>query len=289
MSTVPSLEALTRLADPLADRTVAAIVGAWGGASQPGADAIARLATATRLMAQWRNNASLADWQPAPGSADPALVETLRAYLREGCRLPVWMDPARVARAEAIFMHEGPLSCTLLFCASLPECYVPPQLAEVLHVAGQLEAHTEHRIRQTAAMVFPVMLKGGLTDPAGSGIAQVLKVRLIHATIRHLILHGDPEQMPGAVAAQPPAGGPSRAPPEGARTKAGASARPSSTRTGGRASIVAAVPGRARCPFPHHAHGAWPYALGHHCARPAAARVQHRSCSFGARQWASAV
>ncbi|MBK8358138.1 MAG: DUF2236 domain-containing protein [Comamonadaceae bacterium] len=34
----------------------------------------------------------------------------------------------------------------------------------------------------------------------------MLKVRLIHATIRHLILHGDPEQMPGAVAAQPPAG-----------------------------------------------------------------------------------
>ena len=67
MSTDASLEALTRLADPLADRTVAAIVGAWGGASQPGTDAIARLATATRLMAQWRNNASLADWQPAPG------------------------------------------------------------------------------------------------------------------------------------------------------------------------------------------------------------------------------
>jgi hypothetical protein len=44
-------------------------------------------------MAQWRNNASLADWQPAPGSADPALVETLRAYLREGCRLPAWLGP----------------------------------------------------------------------------------------------------------------------------------------------------------------------------------------------------
>ena len=104
-------------------------------------------------------------------------------------------------------MQEGPLSCTLLFCASLPECYVPPRLAEVLHVAGQLEAHTEHRIRQTAAMVFPVMLKGGLTDGAGCGIAQVLKVRLIHATIRHLILHGDPEQARGLIAAHP-AGGP---------------------------------------------------------------------------------
>lgn len=195
-----SLEPLTRRADPLADRTVAAIVGPWRDATQPGSEALARLAQATRLMAQWRDNASLADWQPDTDVGDPALVAALRDYLRAGSRLPGWTDPARIARAESVFMREGPLSCTLLFCASLPECYVPPQLAEVLHVAGQLEAHTEHRIRQTAAMVFPVMLRGGLTDPSGCGVAQVLKVRLIHATIRHLILHGDPEQVSGRMA-----------------------------------------------------------------------------------------
>jgi hypothetical protein len=77
-----------------------------------------------------------------------------------------------------------------------------PQLAQVLHIAGQLEQHTEHRIRQTAAMVFPVMMKGGLTDPEGSGVAQVLKVRLIHATIRHLILRGDPQKVRGRVPPQ---------------------------------------------------------------------------------------
>ncbi|HSV45955.1 MAG TPA: oxygenase MpaB family protein, partial [Ramlibacter sp.] len=60
--------------------------------------------------------------------------------------------------------------------------------------------HTEHRIRQTAAMVFPVMMKGGLTAPEGSGIAQVLEVRLIHATIRHLILRGAPESATGRIA-----------------------------------------------------------------------------------------
>ena len=62
----------------------------------------------------------------------------------------------------------------------------------VLHVAGQLEAHTEYRIRATAAMIFPVMMIGGLTRPDGGGLSQVLKVRLIHATIRHLILRGNP-------------------------------------------------------------------------------------------------
>ena len=41
-------------------------------------------------------------------------------------------------------------------------------------------------------MIFPVMLRGGLTTPDGGGVAQVLKVRLIHATIRHLIMRGNP-------------------------------------------------------------------------------------------------
>ena len=64
------------------------------------------------------------------------------------------------------------LSCTLLFCASLPECYVLPDLAEVLHTTGQLEQRTDWRIRSTAAMIFPVMMRGGLTTPAGGGVAR---------------------------------------------------------------------------------------------------------------------
>jgi len=43
-------------------------------------------------------------------------------------------------------------------------------------------------------MIFPVMMRGGLTTADGGGVAQVLKVRLIHATIRHLILRGAPAQ-----------------------------------------------------------------------------------------------
>lgn len=43
----------------------------------------------------------------------------------------------------------------------------------------------------TAAMIFPVMLRGGLTQTQGAGVAQVLKVRLIHALIRHMILRGN--------------------------------------------------------------------------------------------------
>jgi hypothetical protein len=45
-------------------------------------------------------------------------------------------------------------------------------------------------------MIFPVMMRGGLTGAAGGGVAQALKVRLIHATIRHLVLRGEPGAAP---------------------------------------------------------------------------------------------
>src|SRR5688500_14550040 len=144
-------EAMMREADPLADRTVAAIIGPWcdgSGAMGPG---IARIGYATRLMSQWTTNASLASWAPEPGPANADVVAILRAYIDEASRLPEWTNLADLDRADDIFMDYGPLSCVLLFCASLPQCYVLPHLSEVLHVAGQLQAHTEHRIRQTAA------------------------------------------------------------------------------------------------------------------------------------------
>jgi ER-bound oxygenase mpaB/B'/Rubber oxygenase, catalytic domain len=205
-----TVDLASRLADPLADNAIAAIIGPWpDGESSLDAAALQRIGQVNRLMATWDTNASLQDWQ-APPDTDTNLALILQAYLRQGSALPNWADQKKVERAEAIFIENGPLSCTLLFCTSLPECYVLPNLADVLHIAGQLEAHTEHRIRQTAAMIFPVMMRGGLMGPEGQGLAQVLKVRLIHATIRHLILRGNPEAaksiVPAFTSATPPTG-----------------------------------------------------------------------------------
>jgi ER-bound oxygenase mpaB/B'/Rubber oxygenase, catalytic domain len=199
-----ALESFQYRADPLADATVAQMLGEW---SISAADDVQttiranaahwlRIQEANRLMAQWIDNASLTNWQPLAADGKPsdsAVARVLQDYVRKAQALPDWIDISQVNRAETIFTENGVLSCLILFCASLPECYVLPDLSDVLHAAGQLEKHTEHRIRATAAMIFPVMMRGGLTSPHGSGIAQVLKVRLIHAMIRNLILHGEPQ------------------------------------------------------------------------------------------------
>jgi hypothetical protein len=204
------LDAMRFRADPLADDTIARIVGAWAAPAELEASGAAlierhapqwqRLQCVTRAFAGWASNGDLDRWQ-APPDLPGDIAVALGDYLARARTLPDWADAARIRRAEEIFFDYGPLSCTLLFCASLPECYVVPDLAEVLHTTGQLDKHTEYRIRSTAAMVFPVMMQGGLNTPAGGGVAQVLKVRLIHATVRNLLLRAGPARAMAAFTA----------------------------------------------------------------------------------------
>ena len=196
------LDRMQYQADPLADDTIAAILGPWqplaASATVTAVDLAAtyalqwqRLDLVSKVFAQWELNHHLVGWR-ADASVPPEVAAPLEAYVRAAQALPDWADPALLERAGALFIDHGVLSCTLLFCASLPECYVVPDLSEVLHLTGQLQHRTEYRIRSTAAMVFPVMMRGGMTAADGGGLAQVLKVRLIHATVRHLILRGSP-------------------------------------------------------------------------------------------------
>ncbi|WEF33892.1 oxygenase MpaB family protein [Pseudoduganella chitinolytica] len=176
--------------DPLADDTIARVIDACDAPSGPWT----AIGIVNRELARWQTNADLKDWRASAGTP-PAVAAALEAYVRAGSALPDWAEEAKIGRAETLFMEMSMVSCALLFCASLPECYVLPDLAGVLHTAGQLEQHTDYRVRSTAAMIFPVMMQGGLTTPAGGGVAQVLKVRLIHATIRHLILRTNPARV----------------------------------------------------------------------------------------------
>ena len=189
-------------ADPLADKTIARLLGPW--CVDPGdsrevlrstnIERWRRLTIVNALIGQWKDNRCLTEWRAPPGTP-LEVASALEDYLRQIPGVPKWADTGSIVRAESIFMDQGVLSCILLFCASLPECYVIPDLSQALHLTGQLEQNTDYRIRATAAMVFPVMMPGGLTTPDGAGIAQVVKVRLIHAMVRNLILRGEPSEV----------------------------------------------------------------------------------------------
>ena len=57
------------LADPLADDTIAKIIGPWPDADMLDAEALARIGLVNRLMSTWGNNASLPkSWKSSPPS-----------------------------------------------------------------------------------------------------------------------------------------------------------------------------------------------------------------------------
>ena len=202
------LDRMQYRADPLADTTMSSILGPWNFLLTDASPKVLattwqpqweKIAIVSQTFAQWPDNRSIANWQGLGAGLVPEIADPLQRYARASVHLPQWADTQKIERAETLFMDYGALSITMLFCASLPECYVIPDLAAVLHVTGQLENHTTYRVRATGAMIFPVMMKGGLTEPEGGGVAQIFKVRLIHATIRNLILRGSPEEAMSAL------------------------------------------------------------------------------------------
>ena len=160
------LDQMTQTADPLADDTVAALSHRGGIAA---------------VNALWNNLLMNDELMPPDAPAE------LKAYLDQSARFPIWVDLALVRQAEAFFERNGPLCLVSLLCAGLPECYALKNEAAVLATTLQLEQHAYRRIFETTQLVVAVMRQGGM-NPSGEGIKATQKVRLLHATIRHLIL-----------------------------------------------------------------------------------------------------
>lgn len=196
--TVDLLNAAAQRADPIGHDVVVSLFDEGGD----------RVNEANRVLVSVPRNDSLPDFT----GVAPQLAESLTRFLETTRTLPSWAETDRIRRAEDLFFDHGILAILALFIASLPECYVVPSIAEVLNISGELVSRAEYRIRSTARMIVPVMAHGGLTGPDGYGIGNVQRVRLIHATIRHLILAGTrstsemeaasmrrhPERTPGA-------------------------------------------------------------------------------------------
>jgi len=109
------------------------------------------------------------------------------AFFETTAALPSWADLEQIAVAQRLFTRVGWATATGLFCSSLPQAYAARNGARVLLGTGGMTIHVERRIFETAQFVFDVLNEGSF-GPAGRGIRASQKVRLLHATIRHLTL-----------------------------------------------------------------------------------------------------
>jgi len=166
------LQQMRQTADPLADDTISALFAQHG---------------ITAVNSLW--NDLVANDELPPASSPPVI----QAYFARSAEFPPWADFKLIAQGETFFEQRGVLCLGTLLGGSLPECYVLTDEADVLGTTRQLINKAHRRVFETTQLVVAVMKVGGL-GRAGDGVRAAQKVRLMHAAIRHLILHTSGKQ-----------------------------------------------------------------------------------------------
>ncbi len=144
--------------DPAADRAVAEL-GAVGGAHRALDQALAQ---------------------------DPAAPAAMRHLVEEAADFPAWADERRLTRAGDLLFRSGVPGGISLGAKSLLSGYCSPAGNKPLVWSGRLETGVSRRLAETAKFVVAVAEPGGIL-PGGEGFRITLRVRLIHAQVRHLI------------------------------------------------------------------------------------------------------
>lgn len=125
------------------------------------------------------------------GIPSDQLPLVIREYLLKTSELPE-TDPAKIKAGEDVFGLYGPECLMVLGFYSLPASYAAAKGVQVLYRTAYLMKRPVRRVLETSQMVIDVMARDGLA-PHGKGVRTAQKVRLMHAAVRHLLLH-DPKQ-----------------------------------------------------------------------------------------------
>lgn len=120
-------------------------------------------------------------------NGDEAVPEELARYVSSCRAIPEWLDFRRLARAGKIFRRSGALGGMTLGLYSLVHGYAAPAGNKPLAFSGRLTERAARRLAETGRFVTAVNELDGMR-PGGLGWRMTLKVRLMHAQVRSLIL-----------------------------------------------------------------------------------------------------
>jgi hypothetical protein len=115
-----------------------------------------------------------------PPKAIAALFEQTEA-------VPPWVDWDTLNRGGTVLLRAGILGGIVLASESLPLGYASPGGNKPLVMSGRLEKQALRRLNETARFVQAVSRKNGM-KPRGDGYHITVKVRLMHAQVRRMIL-----------------------------------------------------------------------------------------------------
>jgi hypothetical protein len=133
---------------------------------------------------EWR---ALLDTALASGiEAVPHAPESLRELFHQLDCVPFWVDRDRCALGGATFLRCR-LGFAVLAMLSLPMIYSWPAGNKPLALSGRLVHRASQRLKDTTRYVFAVCQPDGLSR-FSDGFAMTVRVRLIHAQVRRLLL-----------------------------------------------------------------------------------------------------
>ena len=123
--------------------------------------------------------------EPMPGAPAP-----LRHMLEEAAHVPAWVDWKTCDRGGDLLMRAGPLGGAVLGARSLVLGYASPGGNKPLVFSGRLKEKAAARLNETARFVQAVSRPAGMR-PFAEGWQITLKVRLIHAQVRKMLLKSE--------------------------------------------------------------------------------------------------
>lgn len=122
----------------------------------------------------------------APGAL-PTALQAMHDWLRV---VPFWFDESRANAGGQVLLRNGLLSGFVLGFKSLVLGYCSPAGNKPLALSGRLTGDVNKRVAETARFVEAVSHAGGSRFGSPGFIAAV-RVRLIHARVRHALRHSN--------------------------------------------------------------------------------------------------
>jgi hypothetical protein len=120
----------------------------------------------------------------------PEAPPAWRDFFAEATRVPAWVDWPTVDRAGDVLLRAGILGGLVLGAMSLPFGYAAPAGNKPLVLSGRLTEQAPRRLSETSRFVQAVSQPGGMR-PGGDGLKITLKVRIMHAHVRRMLLRSD--------------------------------------------------------------------------------------------------
>lgn len=120
--------------------------------------------------------------EPIPEAPAP-----LREMIEEAASVPAWVDWKTTDRGGDLLMRAGALGGAVLGARSLVLGYASPGGNKPLVFSGRLKEKASSRLNETARFVQAVCRPAGMR-PFAEGWQITLKVRLIHAQVRKMLL-----------------------------------------------------------------------------------------------------